>query len=130
MKKIISLSIFALALISFNVNAQVQWPAAKATSITIATSGTTALTISNSMNYVATAPTLTADITLSLTAASNLRPGAFVLLSIKTTSTEITTFAGAITSTAVTGVVGKTWSQGFYYNGTKFYPFGAKVQVD
>lgn len=130
MKKIIALSVFCLAFLATEIKAQVQWPAAKATSITIATSGTTALTISNNMNYVASVPTLTADITLSLTPTSNLRAGAMVLVAIKTTSTEVTTFAGSIQSSTVAGAAGKTWTQGFIYNGTKFYPVGTKQQVD
>ena len=129
MKKILLLS--SLCLLAFtSVKSQVQWPAAKATSLTISTSGTTALTISNSYNYVATAPTLTGNITVSLTPATNLRAGAIIALSVKTTSTETTTFAGSIIAPVVTGSAGKTWSQAFYYNGTYFYPFGAKIQID
>lgn len=130
MKKLFAIFAF-VALTSIGVNAQtVQWPAAKATSLTISASGTTALTISNTMNYVATAPTLTAAATISLTPTSNLKPGAMVMISVKTTSTEVTTFAGSAISASVTGVAGKTWSQGFYYNGTYFYPIGAKIQID
>ena len=53
-----------------------------------------------------------------------------MLLTVKTTSTETTTFVGAIVAPVVTGVAGKTWSQAFIYNGTNFYPCGAKIQVD
>lgn len=130
MKKIIAITALFCAFVATEVKAQVQWPAAKATSLTISASGTTALTISNNMNYVATAPTLTAAATISLTPGTNLRPGAMVMISVKTTSTEVTTFAGSAISASVTGVAGKTWSQGFYYNGTYFYPMGAKIQID
>lgn len=129
MKKIIALTAICLCF-AVKTKAQTQWPFAKATALTISASGTTAITISNSMNYVATAPTLTADATVSLTASSSLKPGAIVFVAIKTTSTEVTTFAGSIQSPTVAGVAGKTWSQGFLYNGSKFWPLGTKQQVD
>ena len=79
---------------------------------------------------VMSAPTLTAAATLSLTASSNLKAGAILLVAVKTTSTEVTTFAGSVVAPAVTGVAGKTWTQAFLYNGTNFYPMGVKQQVD
>jgi len=130
MKKIASLIAICACFVFTNVNAQVQWPAAKATSITIAASGTTAITISNNMSYVATAPTLTAAATISLTAGTGLKAGAIVFVAVKTTATEVTTFAGSAIAPAVTGAAGKTWTQGLIYNGTSFYPLGAKIQVD
>ena len=130
MKKILSLLAFVTVL---SVNAQtskvINYPFGAAQSFTTATSGTLAVTVSNQM-AVMSAPTLTAAATLSVTASSNLKAGAFMLVAVKTTSTEVTTFAGAVVSPTVAGVAGKTWTQGFLYNGTYFYPVGTKQQVD
>lgn len=133
MKKL--LSIFALVVL-FTVNgksqANLSWPQGVATPFTFAaTSGTVTFAIAgNKMNYISAIPTLTAATTISVTATSNTKAGAILLLTVKNTSTEVVTFAGAIISPTIAGVTGKTWSQGFIYNGTKFYPIGTKQQVD
>ncbi len=116
---------------AFALNAQTyKFPNGNSTALSIAVSGTTAVTVVNNMNHVASIPTLTANINFSVTASSQLKSGAMIMLAIKTTSTETTTFSGSIVAPVVTGVEGKTWSQAFIYNGTKFYPCGAKIQVD
>lgn len=131
MKKILSLLAFVSVL---SVNAQttkvLNYPFGAAQGFTAATSGTTAVTISNQVAYMSAVPTLTAAATISLTASSSLKAGAMVLVTVKTTSTEVTTLAGSVLAPAVTGVAGKTWSQAYLYNGTNFYPCGAKIQVD
>jgi hypothetical protein len=130
MKKILSLLAFVSVL---SVNAQttkvINYPFGAAQSFTSAVSGTVAVTVNNQM-AVMSAPTLTAAATLSITAASSLKAGAILLVAVKTTSTEVTTFAGSVVAPAVTGVTGKTWTQAFLYNGTNFYPMGVKQQVD
>lgn len=130
MKKVLSL--FALVTV-LSVNAQtsktLNYPFGAAQSFTAATSGTVAVTVNNQM-AIMSAPTLTAAATISVTAGSNLKAGAILLVAVKTTSTEVTTFAGAVVSPTVAGVAGKTWTQGFIYNGTYFYPMGTKQQVD
>lgn len=128
MKKVV-LSI--VCLLALNVSAQkvIHYPFGAAQTFTAAASGTLAVTLSNQL-AVMSAPTLTAAATLSVTAASSLKVGAMLFVMVKTTATEVTTFAGAIVSPTVAGVSGKTWSQGFMYNGTNFYPMGAKQQVD
>lgn len=131
MKKILSLLAFVAVL---SVNAQttkvLNYPFGAAQGFTCAASGTVAVTISNQMSYVSAVPTLTAATTLSLTASSSLKAGAICLVTVKTTATEVTTLAGSVIAPAVTGVSGKTWSQAYLYNGTNFYPCGAKIQVD
>jgi hypothetical protein len=127
MKKTI-LSIVAV-ISAFALNAQINYPFGAAQSFTTAASGTLAVTVSNQM-AVMTAPTLTAAATLSITASSKLKAGALLLVAVKTTSTEVTTFAGAVVSPTIAGVAGKTWTCGFLYNGTYFYPLGAKQQID
>ena len=125
------LAIFAILCV-FTVSAQrtIQYPFGAAQSFTAATSGTVSVTISNQMSYMSAVPTLTAATTLSLTASSSLKAGALCLVTIKTTATEVTTLAGSVIAPAVTGVAGKTWTQAYLYNGTNFYPCGAKIQVD
>ena len=131
MKKIVSiLAIFTALSVNAQTTKVINYPFGAAQGFTCATSGTVAVTISNQMAYVSAVPTLTAAATISLTAASSLKAGAMVLLTVKTTSTEVTTLGGSVLAPAVTGVVGKTWSQAYLYNGTNFYPCGAKIQVD
>lgn len=129
MKKSI-LAFIALITVGCATAQTYKFPTGASTPITIAVSGTTAATVVNNMNHVASIPTLTANINFSVTAASQLKAGAIILLTVKTTSTETTTFSGSIVAPVVTGVAGKTWSQAYLYNGTNFYPMGAKIQVD
>lgn len=97
--------------------------------VTIAATGATAVTI-NKTAYNSAIPTLTGNATLTVTAGADLEVGSELNLVVKTTATETFTFAGDIIAPVVTGVAGKTWSQGFKFNGTSFYPVGAKIQVD
>lgn len=130
MKKILIL--FAL-ISAINVEAQsVKWPFGSATDMTSLTAagGTVVVNITNQFTYMATVPTLTANATLSLTASSSVKPGAILLINVKTNGTETTALTGLLAAPTVTGSAGKTWSQGFIYNGTKFYPMGTKIQVD
>lgn len=124
---------FLIAIVAFSLNANAQgttrWPFTSGTALTLGVGATNNITPVNGLSYVASIPTLTANTTVSVT-ATNLKPGSILMLAIKTTSTETTTFTGAIVAPVVTGVVGKTWSQAFMYNGTNFYPLGAKIQVD
>ena len=107
----------------------IRTPFAAAQDVTIAVTGATAVTISKSA-YNATIPTLTGNATLTVTAGTDLEAGSTLHLVIKTAATETFTFAGDIVGPVVTGSAGKTWSQSFVFNGTKFYPSGAKIQVD
>lgn len=109
--------------------ATVKEPFGASQDVTIAVTGATALTI-NASTINSVIPTLTGNATLTVTAGSELVSGTRFSLIVKTTATETFTFAGAIVAPVVTGVAGKTWSQGFVYNGTNFYPVGAKIQVD
>ena len=110
--------------------ATINSPFGAATAVTIEATGTTALTISNDVTYVETLPTLTGNATLNLTLSSELNAGAMLFLKVKTTATETFTFGTGIDAPTVTGVAGKTWTQGFWYDGTTFLPMGAKIQID
>ena len=131
MKKVLSLLVLVAAL---SVNAQtakvISYPFGAAQAFTCATSGTVAVTVKNQLTYMSAVPTLTAATTLSLTAASSLKAGALLLVTIKTNGSEVVTLGGSVLSPSVTGSAGKTWSQAYLYNGTNFYPCGAKIQVD
>ena len=126
MKKLFTI----LAIFCITTTFAQQWPAGASTAIVVANTGTTAVTISNRMNHVASITTLTANVTVSVTVSGQLKAGAMILLTVKTTSAETTTFAGSIVAPVITGDAGKTWSQAYLYNGTNFYPMGAKIQVD
>lgn len=129
MKKSI-LAFIALITVGCATAQTYKFPTGASTAITIVNNGTTTFTATNNMNHVASVTTLTANATFSVTASSQLKAGAIIMLAVKTTSTETTTFAGSIVAPVVTGVAGKTWSQAYLYNGTNFYPMGAKIQVD
>lgn len=127
MKKII----FLLSVVAaFSVKAQVMYPFGAAQSYTIANNGTSAITVTNTAVYPSAVQTLTANATISVTVNSAIKAGARMMVAVKTTSTETTTFAGSIVAPVVTGAAGKTWSQEFWYDGTIFRPCGAKIQVD
>jgi hypothetical protein len=110
--------------------ATIKAPFGAISDITIAVTGTTAVTITNSKTMNLTIPTLTGNATLDLTLSSELKSGAELFLQIKTTGSETFTFGTGIEAPVVTGSAGKTWSQGFVYNGTIFTPMGAKIQID
>ena len=133
MKKSIAIFAIVASLIgafAFTYQTTPQWPAGNSTPLTIAT-GTTALTISNKMNHVASVPTLTTASTISVTAATGLKAGAILNITVKTATTSVISFSGsAMAAPSFTGVTNKTFNQGFIYNGSKFYPVGLAVQVD
>ena len=130
MKKILSIAALLTCLSTVKAQSVINYPFGAAQDFSVAVSGTTTVNVLNQMAYVSSVPTLTAAATISLTASSSLKAGAMLLVTVKTTSTEVTTFAGSILAPSVTGAAGKTWSQAYLYNGTNFYPCGAKIQVD
>lgn len=111
--------------------ATIKSPFGEASDITIAATGTTAVTIDNSVTMNKTLPTLTGNATLNLTISSELKAGSRLFLKVKTTGAETFTFGtGFSTVPVVTGAAGKTWTQAFYFDGTVFFPMGAKNQID
>ena len=68
--------------------------------------------------------------TLDLTVNSEVKAGAKLLLKAKTAGTQTTIFGTGITAPTITGVAGKTKTQGFTYDGTNFLPDGTSVQID
>lgn len=108
----------------------IKYPFGAGSALAITATGTTAATINDQLTYVSSITTLTGNATLDITAGAELKAGAVLHLIVKTTGTETFTFGTLIEAPVVTGVAGKTWSQTFIYNGTTFYPAGAKIQVD
>lgn len=97
---------------------------------TIVAAGTDgAKTITNQFTTITTA-TLTGNVALAITVGAEVKAGAMLLLVATTNGTETITFSSGIVGPVITGGAGKTVSQMFVYNGTKFYPAGAKIQVD
>lgn len=107
----------------------VNFPYGDPTEAVVAATGTTALTIADQLTVITT-PLLTGNATLNLTIGAQVKDGAMLFIVCSTTATETFTFGTGIEAPVVTGVAGKTWSQGFVYNGTAFFPMGAKIQVD
>lgn len=104
--------------------------AVDAATVTIVAAGTGGTaTIVNQLTVITTA-TLTSNCALALTAGSELKAGAMIFLVGKTNGSETITFSVDIVAPVITGSAGKTVTQAFMYNGTKFYPCGAKIQVD
>lgn len=100
-----------------------------ATETILAAAGTAAITISEQETIITT-ETLTANLTINLTVSAEVKSGARIHLKATTNASETVTFGTAIEAPVVTGAAGKTFTQSFFYNGTNFYPCGAKIQVD
>lgn len=88
-----------------------------------------AITITSNETFITTA-TLTSNATLDLTIGSEVPAGAKLYVKCTTNGTETFAFGTGIDAPTVTGSAGKTWTQGFIYNGTAFYPMGEKIQID
>lgn len=110
---------------------QIKYPFGLADEQALSATGAQALTIDDNMTIVdGVTVEATADRTLNLTIDSEVKKGARLLVKTKTNGTEDTIFGTGITSVTVTGVAGKTFSQGFTYDGTVFLPDGTSVQID
>ena len=110
---------------------QIKWPFGEADSKELTATGAQALTIDDNMTIIdGTTVEATGNRTLNLTIDSEVKAGAKLLLKSKTNGTETTIFGTGITSVTITGVAGKTKTQGFTYDGTVFLPDGTSVQID
>lgn len=109
----------------------IKWPFGLGETKTLTATGAQALTIDDNLTIIdGVTVEATADRTLNLTIDSEISLGARLLVKTKTNGTEDTIFGTGITSVTVTGVAGKTFSQGFTYDGTEFTPDGTSVQID
>lgn len=108
------------------------FPFGAATSSTLAplATGAAALTVDDNMT-ICDLGELGAATTLTITADAELRKGAILHVKALSDGTARTlTFAGDITAVAMTGVISKTKVHSFVFDGSKFLPLGAAVQID
>lgn len=110
--------------------ATIKAPFGASDTLTILATGTTTATITNMKTTTTALTTLTGNGTLDLTLSSELKVGAELFIKVKTTGSETFTFGTGIDAPVVTGSAGKTWTQGFWFDGTIFLPMGAKIQID
>ena len=103
---------------------------ADTTTVTIVAAGTGGTATKVNQFTIATTATLTSNCAIALTAGGELQAGAIFMLVAKMNGTETITFSVDIVGPVITGSAGKTVTQAFIYNGTKFLPAGAKIQVD
>ncbi len=110
---------------------QIKWPAGDADEQALSATGAQALTIDDDMTVIDGVTTeATAARTIDLTITTGVKKGAMILLKSKTNGTENTVFGTGITAPTFAGVAGKTFTQGFQFDGTVFLPQGAAVQID
>lgn len=110
---------------------QVQWPFGEADKQDLAYAATQNVEIRNMMTIL-TFAILTGDTTLNLTPiGENVRPGARVLLIVPATNSgDDITLGQGIDGPNIVGVATKTKTQEFVYDGVRFVPAGAAVQID
>lgn len=111
--------------------AQLKYPFGLADSKALTATGVQALTIDDNLTIIdGETVEATGNRTLDLTVDSEIKAGARLLMKSKTNGTETTIFGTSITAPTITGVAGKTFTQGFTYDGTTFLPDGLSVQID
>lgn len=109
---------------------KINWPQGEADKQDLAYLATQEVTIRNMMTILNFA-ILTGDTTLNLTIDSQVRKGARLLLKVPATaSADDLTLGTGIDAPVIVGVAGKTKTQEFVYDGTRFVPAGAVVQID
>ena len=110
---------------------QIKWPFGEGDSKELTATGAQAIAIDDNFTIIDGATVeATGNRTLDLTIDSEVKSGAKLFLKSKTNGTETTIFGTGITAPTITGVAGKTKTQGFTYDGTVFLPDGASVQID
>lgn len=109
----------------------INYPFGEAEVLELSATGAQALEINNALTIVDGVTTeATGNRTLNLTINDELKAGAKLLVKSKTNGTETTIFGTGITSATITGVTGKTKTQGFVYDGSAFLPLGTAQQID
>lgn len=109
----------------------VSFPFGSASTASLSATGAQAITISDQLTIIDGATTqATGNRTINLTISAGVKAGAMILATYKTQGTETTTLGTGIDAATITGVAGKTFSQGYMYNGTVFLPFGTANQID
>lgn len=112
-------------------DAKLKWPFGLGDSVTLTAAGAQALAIDDNLVIIdGVTVEATSDRTLDLTINSEIKLGAMILVKSKTNGTQDTIFGTGITAPTITGVAGKTFTQGFKFDGTTFLPEGLSVQID
>ena len=110
---------------------QIKYPFGLADEQALTATGAQALTIDDNMTVIdGVTVEATGNRTLNLTIDSEVKKGARILVKSKTNGAETTIFGTGITAPTITGVAGKTFTQGFTYDGAAFLPDGLSVQID
>jgi hypothetical protein len=112
------------------IQEKIMWPWGEADVQTPAYAAVIAVTIANMLTILNFAQ-LTGDATVNLTIDSNVRKGAIIqaVVPASTSGFDLTLGAG-IDGPDIVGVTAKTKTQAFVYDGTRFVPTGAAVQID
>jgi hypothetical protein len=110
---------------------EILWPFGAGDSQALTATGAQAITITDNFTVIDGVTTqATGNRTINLTIGSSVKPGARLLVKLKSAATQTTTFGTGITDVVLTGVSGKTFTGGYTYDGTAFYPDGTIQQID
>ena len=97
----------------------------------LAADTTIAITVNNYMTVIdCVTNQSTANKTINLTLGEGVPVGARLYYQVNTAATQTTTFGTGFLCPVLTGVLGKTFSAEFVYNGTNFQPVGAPYQIN
>lgn len=111
--------------------ADVQYPAGAADAQAPAYAATLAITITDQMTFLSTAAALSGALTINLTIDAGVRAGARIFGSFLSDGTaRAVTFGTGFTAPVLAGVISKTKSIEFVYDGTTFKPVALGVQID
>lgn len=92
---------------------------------------TLAVTITNQVTFLKTSAAMTGAMTVNLTITSGIKAGARLICTfLSDTTARTVTFGTGFTSPTMAGVISKTKSIEFVYDGTTFKPTSAGVQID
>lgn len=108
-----------------------KWPFGAAMIILLVAAGAQAIEIGNTLTILdGESVVSTGDRTLNLSIASDVEPGARLIVKNKTTGTESLIPGEGMRGTTVSGVAGKTKVVEYVYDGNKFIQTAAAVQID
>lgn len=108
----------------------VQYPFGAADVQTPAYAASITIVVTDQMTFVAPA-VMTGALTLVLSINSGVRPGARLFLTaLSDTTARAVTFSTGFTSPVLAGVISKTKTIEFAYDGTTFKPTSVGVQID
>jgi hypothetical protein len=111
--------------------AEILWPWGAADTQALTATGAQAITVTDMCTVLDGVTTqATGNRTFNLTIGSGVRIGALLFLKSKTNGTETNVFGTGFSATTVTGEAGKTYCQGFMYDGTTYKPLGGASKID